>query len=138
MVEFESHLPGARDGPSFPTGNQRGATSEKADSFTFPGGDPYSLAATNAVTSASRLEYPHSLSYQEKIFTSLPPKTLVSGASKIDDAGLPLKSTDTSGASLYARMPLSGPSAAFFIAALTAFSSASFSGVAVKSTTETF
>src|SRR5215475_11487086 len=46
----------------------------------------YSLPATNAVMSARRFEYPHSLSYQEKIFTRRWSSTLVSGASNIEDA----------------------------------------------------
>ena len=53
-----------------------------------------------SVVSSMRLEKPHSLSYQEHTFTSVPSMTLVSVASKIDECGSWLKSTDTSGASL--------------------------------------
>jgi hypothetical protein len=35
MLEFERHLPDARPAPSFPAENQRRASGEKADSFTF-------------------------------------------------------------------------------------------------------
>jgi hypothetical protein len=40
-----------------------------------------------SVVSSMRLEKPHSLSYQDSTFTSVPPMTLVSVASKVDDAG---------------------------------------------------
>ena len=48
-------------------------------------------------TSTTRQEYPHSLSYQERIFTRLSPMTSVDMASKIEESGFFLKSTDTSG-----------------------------------------
>ena len=55
------------------------------------------FACINAiVTSSMRLEKPHSLSYQLQTFTSRP-DTLVSVASKIDERGSWLKSTETSG-----------------------------------------
>ncbi len=53
-----------------------------------------------SVVSSMRLEKPHSLSYQAHTLTSVPSMTLVSVASKIDECGSWLKSTDTSGASL--------------------------------------
>ncbi|MCY1372282.1 hypothetical protein D9M69_594790 [compost metagenome] len=56
------------------------------------------LASATAVSSM-RLEKPHSLSYQAETLTSVP-LTLVSVASKVDEAGLWLKSTETSGAVL--------------------------------------
>ena len=53
-----------------------------------------------SVVSSMRLEKPHSLSYQAQTLTSVPPITLVSVASKIDECGSWLKSTDTSGSSV--------------------------------------
>src|ERR1051325_11679621 len=53
-----------------------------------------------------RLEKPHSLSYHEDTFTSVPSDTRVRLESKIELAGLWLKSEDTSGSELYSRMPL--------------------------------
>ena len=61
--------------------------------------------------SITRFEKPHSLSYQATTLTCLP-STRVSAASKIDEAGLPVMSDETSGSSEYSRMPASGPSAA--------------------------
>src|SRR5262245_8760851 len=84
-----------------------------------------------------RFENPHSLSYQEKILMKLLSMTLVNGASKIDEWGLPLKSEETSSSSQYCRIPLSDPSAAAFIAALIASGVADFSNSAARSTTET-
>jgi len=79
----------------------------------------------------------HSLSYHENTFTIRLPTTLVSGASKIDECGLPLRSTVPAALAVF-QNPLSGPPAAAFIAALTDFTSASFSTVTVRSTIETF
>ena len=50
--------------------------------------------------SSMRLLKPHSLSYQEDAFTSVPPDTLVSVESNMLECGLWLKSTDTSGSLL--------------------------------------
>jgi hypothetical protein len=58
----------------------------------------FALASATAVSSM-RFEKPHSLSYQLDTFTRRP-DTLVSVASNVDEAGLWLKSIDTSGASL--------------------------------------
>ena len=69
------------------------------------------LRRTRAATSSMRLEKPHSLSYQEVTLTSVPSETRVRPASKIELAGLWLKSDDTSGSVLYSRMPLRSPSA---------------------------
>src|SRR6266853_3802802 len=70
------------------------------------------------VTSSIRLLKPHSLSYQEDTFTSVPADTLVRVASKIDEAGLWLKSIETSGSLLYSRMPLRSVSEACLAALL--------------------
>src|SRR5690606_3745283 len=51
------------------------------------------------VVSSMRFEKPHSLSYHDETLTSLP-ETLVSVASKLLEAGLWLKSTDTDGSLL--------------------------------------
>src|SRR6202012_605789 len=67
----------------------------------------FALASATAVSSM-RFEKPHSLSYQLDTFTRRP-DTLVSVASNVDEAGLWLKSIDTSGALLYPRMPFSAP-----------------------------
>src|SRR4051812_30409870 len=56
------------------------------------GGQP----ASNSRVSTTRLEKPHSLSYQATTFTCRP-STRVSSESKMDDAGLPVMSDDTSG-----------------------------------------
>src|SRR3546814_10034986 len=77
-----------------------------------------SLAIATAV-SAMRLEKPHSLSYQDSTRTKRPSITCVWVESKVELAGLWLKSIETSGASLKARMPFSAPPAASLIAALT-------------------
>src|SRR5258706_618051 len=58
------------------------------------------------VVSSMRLLNPHSLSYQEHTLTRVPSETLVSVESNTDDAGLWLKSTETSGSLLYSSMPL--------------------------------
>src|SRR6266853_3655906 len=70
------------------------------------------------VASSIRLLKPHSLSYQEDTFTSVPADTLVRVASKIDEAGLWLKSIETSGSLLYSRMPLRSVSEACLAALL--------------------
>src|SRR5204862_6961306 len=58
------------------------------------------------VASSLRLLKPHSLSYQEQTFTSVPFDTRVGVASNTLLATLWLKSEDTSGSLLYSRMPL--------------------------------
>ncbi len=60
--------------------------------------DYFAFANATAVSSM-RFEKPHSLSYQLDTLTRRP-DTLVSVASNVDEAGLWLKSIDTSGASL--------------------------------------
>ena len=53
------------------------------------------------MVSINRFEKPHSLSYQATSFTWRLSCTLVSGASKMVDAGLPMISDDTKGSSVY-------------------------------------
>src|ERR1700739_842082 len=59
----------------------------------------YCAFASATAVSSMRVEKPHSLSYQLDTFTRRP-ATFVSVASNVDEAGLWLKSIDTSGASL--------------------------------------
>src|SRR5437879_13824327 len=61
---------------------------------------------------------PHSLSYQLTILAQSGPSISVSGASTIDECGSLLKSEDTSGSLLTARIPCSSPPAASSKAAL--------------------
>ncbi|AWE54111.1 hypothetical protein DC008_33490 [Streptomyces nigra] len=68
-------------------------------------------AASSSRVSITRWEKPHSLSYQATTLTWRP-STRVRAESKIDEAGLPVMSEDTSGSSEYSRTPASGPSAA--------------------------
>jgi hypothetical protein len=66
-----------------------------------------------------RFEKPHSLSYHAATRTSLPSIAFVAFRSTVELAGLWLKSIETSGSSVQARMPLSGPlDAAALIASL--------------------
>src|SRR5579859_3719830 len=62
-----------------------------------------------AARSETRQLYPHSLSYQASTLTMLPPIPMVSSASTIELAVLPLKSDDTSGSSMTSRIPRSEP-----------------------------
>src|SRR5579863_9684486 len=91
------------------------------------------------IRSRTRLEYPHSLSYQEITFTRLPPTTIVLGESTIEERESPLKSDDTSSSVSNPRYPFKGPdSDAFFNAAFTSSLVVFFSTHTTKSTTETF
>jgi hypothetical protein len=76
------------------------------------------------------------LSYHATTFTS-PATTLVDAASTMDEAGLPVKSMETSSCSSYARMPLSGPSAAARRASFTSAAVTVRPSSQVRSTTET-
>jgi hypothetical protein len=71
----------------------------KLGEFSDLHGPAYFAATSATVVSSMRLENPHSLSYQDDTFTSTP-SALVRVASKIDEAGLLLKSEDTSGSVL--------------------------------------
>src|SRR4029077_15704907 len=88
--------------------------------------------------SRTRQEYPHSLSYQDRTLIMRPPITLVYSASTIEEFELPLKSADTKGSSLNARIPLSSPLAASFRAWLTSSVVVSFSTSITTSTSDTF
>src|SRR5678816_1863704 len=70
-----------------------------------------------SVVSSMRFEKPHSLSYHEQTLTVVS-MTLVMVASYTEECGSWLKSTETSGPSVYARIPLSAPFAAAFITVL--------------------
>src|SRR5258706_10142027 len=93
--------------------------SRRSRSDIFRTGMAYLAAIRATVTSSIRLLNPHSLSYQEDTFTSVPPDTLVSVASKIEEAGLWLKSDETSGSLLYSRTPFKSDSDACFSELLT-------------------
>ena len=67
-----------------------------------------------------------------------PIMTLVHIESRIDECGLPRKSTDTSGSVTYSRMPFNGPSAAAFSAAFTSSVEVFFPRSAARSTSDTF
>src|SRR5262249_31782485 len=95
-----------------------------------------SFSAMNRVRSTRRCQYAISLSYQA-ITVTRSPVAVVSGASSTDECRSPLKSRDTSGSSLTARMPLSGPAAAARNASLTSWAVALRSSRAVRSTSET-
>src|SRR5688572_17197849 len=96
-----------------------------------------SLPIATAV-SPMRLEKPHSLSYQDITRTNVPSITVVCDRSKVELAGLWLKSVDTSGSSLVARTPFSGPFAALTMAALTFSLVVGFLATNLKSTRDTF
>ena len=68
--------------------------------FNEPIDESFQAFINATVVSSIRLLNPHSLSYQLSTLTRLPSMTLVRPASKIDECGSWLKSTDTSGASL--------------------------------------
>src|SRR5512139_1881956 len=89
------------------------------------------------VVSSIRLLKPHSLSYQLDTFTRVPSATLVRVASKMLECGSWLKSTETSGAVLYARMPLSSFSDAAFSTLLTSSTLVARFAVKVRSTMDT-
>ena len=59
-----------------------------------------------SINSTQRLLYPHSLSYQPTTLTKRLPSISVSLLSKTQECGLPTMSADTSGSSVYSRMPL--------------------------------
>src|SRR5699024_10579092 len=67
--------------------------------------------ASSPRVSTTRWEKPHSLSYQATTFTCRP-SARVSSESNTADAGFPVMSLETSGASLYSSTPAIGPSAA--------------------------
>jgi hypothetical protein len=89
------------------------------------------------VTSSMRLLNPHSLSYQENTFTSVPADTFVSVESNTDDAGLWLKSLETRGSLLYSRMPFRSVSEASFAAALISSSVVARLATKTRSTRDT-
>src|ERR1700749_2443599 len=84
-----------------------------------------------------RLEKPHSLSYQVMIETKLPSITRVWSSAKEDEAGLWLKSTDTSLSCTTSRMPLRGPAAAALMALLISSALVARAAQNFRSTSET-
>src|SRR5512134_2193345 len=95
------------------------------------------ISANTAATSSIRLENPHSLSYHEDTLTSVPSETRVSVESKIELAGLWLKSEDTSGSVLYSSTPFRSESQACFTARFTSSTVVGFFATNVRSTIET-
>src|SRR6266576_6162831 len=90
------------------------------------------------IKSLTRQEYPHSLSYQDKILIMLPPITFVYSASTIEEFELPLKSTETKGSSQNESMPRSSSLAASLSARLTSSAVVCLSTSITTSTNETF
>src|SRR6185295_9531522 len=88
-------------------------------------------------TSAMRLEKPHSLSYQVITETKVPSITRVWSSAKEDEAGLWLKSTDTSLSGTTSSTPLSGPSAAALMALLISSTEVGRLATNFRSTSET-
>merc|ERR1719262_1370036 len=91
----------------------------------------------NAQSSTRRLEYPHSLSYHETIFTKLLFSEIPALMSTTDEVFSPTKSVETTSSSTYPRTPFMGPSASALIAATMSSIDAPFSMRHVRSTTET-
>src|SRR4051812_18672560 len=84
-----------------------------------------------------RLEKPHSLSYQVITETKWPSITLVWSSAKLEEAGLWLKSIDTSLSCTTSRMPLSDPEAAPLMASLISWTEVAFLETNFRSTSET-
>src|ERR1700761_7261971 len=85
-----------------------------------------------------RFEKPHSLSYQLITDTKLPSITLVWASENLDEAGLWLKSLDTSLSLTMSRMPFSGPLAAALIALLISSTEVALPAQNFRSTSDTF
>src|ERR1700730_10018678 len=88
--------------------------------------------------SAMRLEKPHSLSYHDITRTSVPFCTLVWSMWNVDECGAWLKSIETVGALVYARMPVRCCSLARFIVALIPSLVVLREATILRSITETF
>src|SRR3989344_1868920 len=85
-----------------------------------------------------RVEKPHSLSYQVRTRPRPPSIIWVCGRAAVDEAGLWLKSMDTSGSLVTASTPFSAPLAAASSASLIWATVTDFEGTNFRSTTETF
>src|SRR5438094_6995458 len=96
-----------------------------------------SFAATKPMRSATRQLNPHSLSYQARTLTRVPPITIVIDESMIEDRLSPRKSDETRGSSLTPRMPFIDPASAERKAALSSSTEVGRETSAVKSTTLT-
>src|SRR6478735_4252090 len=98
-----------------------------------------SRAPMATAVSLMRFEKPHSLSYQDSTRTNLSSMTLVWSRAKVEDAGSWLKSIETFGWSVTARMPRSGPRFEALTMASLIFSTEVLRfEMNLKSTTETF
>src|SRR3990170_412277 len=91
--------------------------------------------ATSSVSSTSRFEKPHSLSYQPITLTMFP-MAIVESASNTHECGSPTMSEETSGSSVYLRIPRRRPSAAVRNASLISSTVASRSRRHTRSVTE--
>src|SRR3989344_2308521 len=83
-------------------------------------------------SSTNLFEYPHSLSYQPRTFTSVWPFSVltdVRSASMMQLLESPTKSLRTRGRSSYPKMPINEPMDAFLYAAFTPSTVASFSTI---------
>src|SRR5690606_36223326 len=113
----------------------QGVAPHRGRAFARPRRRHFALTSATVVSSI-RFENPHSLSYQLLTLTRRP-ETFVSVASKVLEAGLWLKSTDTSGSVVKARMPFIGPSAASFMIALISSTVVSRAATNERSTIDT-
>merc|ERR550537_223866 len=87
--------------------------------------------------STRRLEYPHSLSYQDTSLTKFLFSAMPALMSKIDEYLLPMKSVLTTSSAVQLRTPFMDVSDASLMAATISSMVASFSNLHVRSTTET-
>merc|ERR550537_225662 len=87
--------------------------------------------------STRRLEYPHSLSYQDTSLTKFLFKAMPALMSKIEENLLPMKSVLTTSSSVQLKTPFIEPSDSALMAATISSIVASFSNLHVRSTTET-
>merc|ERR550537_1840120 len=87
--------------------------------------------------STRRLEYPHSLSYQETSFTNDLFSAMPALMSKIEENLQPMKSVLTTSSSVQLKTPFMDPSDSALMAATISSMVASFSSLQVRSTTDT-
>merc|ERR550537_1647848 len=87
--------------------------------------------------STRRLEYPHSLSYQDTSLTKFLFSAMPALMSKIDEYLLPMKSVLTTSSAVQLKTPFMDVSDASLMAATISSMVASFSNLHVRSTTET-
>merc|ERR550525_1566033 len=96
-----------------------------------------SLDAMYTARSTKRLEYPHSLSYQETSLTKVSVSAMPAPTSKMEDDLQLTKSVGTTSSSVQSKTPFMGPAAASLTAATISSYLAGFSSRHVRSTTDT-